>query len=392
LTKKLLVAGASYGDIPVIKEAKKLGYYVITAGNREKDLGHSYSDEHYLVDFSDKEAIYDLSKELSIDYIVPSCHDLSMITCSYVAEKLSLPGYDSYETTQNLHHKDKFRKISNEYNLMVPNAKYFDNINKAKVAMNSIYLPCIIKPIDLGGGKGISVVSEEKDLKLAIENAFKYSKLKKIVIEDYVEGTLHSFSCFIDDKKVIFYFADNEFSSVNPYGVSLSSSPSNNFDLVRSILIEQTEKIAEIYNLSNGLLHLQYLRNTQDITIIEFTRRTPGDWYGTPVRLSTGINYEYWVLQGFLNKSFSTFNSQKQNGFYSRYCLMSRQNGKIIDLVVDKSIEKNILNRFCWFQKGDMINDFKYQKFGLFFLKFENLNEMKNFVELATNLIKLEVE
>ncbi len=108
----MLLAGGSYGDIPLIKKAKELGFYVITSGNVKEDLGHNYSDECHLVDFSDKEELLLLAERLEIDAILPSCHDLSMISCSYVAEMLSLSGYDSYITTIRLHHKDKFRDIS----------------------------------------------------------------------------------------------------------------------------------------------------------------------------------------------------------------------------------------------------------------------------------------
>ena len=47
---RLLIAGGGYADIPLIKAAKKLGFYVITSGNREDDLGHQFSDETRLAE------------------------------------------------------------------------------------------------------------------------------------------------------------------------------------------------------------------------------------------------------------------------------------------------------------------------------------------------------
>jgi len=39
--KKLLIAGGGYADIPLILSAKKLGFYVITSGNRPDETWSS---------------------------------------------------------------------------------------------------------------------------------------------------------------------------------------------------------------------------------------------------------------------------------------------------------------------------------------------------------------
>lgn len=390
--KKLLLAGGSYSDIPLINEAKKLGFYVITSGNRVHDLGHKYSDEHHLCDFSDQDALLELAKKLQIQAIVPSCHDLSMVSCAFVAEKLKLAGYDSYETTLNLHHKDRFRRIADDINLMTPKAYSFDNILNAKKSSDIMPMPCIVKPIDLGGGKGISIIHDSNDLENAINYAFETSKAKKIVIEEFVEGSLQSFSSFIKDQKVVFYFGDNEFSSVNPYGVSTSTSPSKNFDLVKDKLIVEVEKIAAFLNLSNGLLHMQYLQDNDNINVIEFTRRMPGDWYSKPVELSTGINYAYWVLQSFLDGDFSELKHSEQVGYYSRHCLMAHSNGSIEKIYIDDNIRENIVEKFVWIDNIGTVEDFVYQKFGLFFLKYESLDEMEYKNMNINNFIKVDTK
>ena len=55
--KKLLIAGGKFADIPTIKSAKILGYYVITSGNNPNDLGHSFADEVVLCDYSDMDSM-----------------------------------------------------------------------------------------------------------------------------------------------------------------------------------------------------------------------------------------------------------------------------------------------------------------------------------------------
>jgi biotin carboxylase len=392
MKKKILIAGGSYSDIPLIKEAKKLGYYVITTGNRKEDLGHKFSDEYHLRDFSDKTSVLELAKKLNIDYIVPSCHDLSIVTCAYVAEKLGLPGYDSYEIALNLHHKDKFRNISNIINLPTPKYFAYDNIDKAREDLEILPISSIVKPIDLGGGKGISIVNKRDEFFKAINNAFKTSKSKRIVIEEYINGSLHSFSTFIKNQKVIFSFGDDEFSYVNPFGVSTSTSISKVFLKMKKNLIKITEKLVKYLNLKDGLLHMQYLFDGEKVYIVEYTRRMPGDWYNIPVELSTGINYSYWVLQSFLEGDFSKFKDKLQEGFYSRHCLMANKNGYIKNLIIHEDIRYNIIDSFIWLDKCRIVSNFTYEKFGLFFLKYSSFEELQEKTKKINNLIKLEVE
>ena len=47
-------------------------------------------------------------------------NDFAVISASYVAEKLGLPGYDSFQTTLMLHQKDKFKKIASKLKLNTP--------------------------------------------------------------------------------------------------------------------------------------------------------------------------------------------------------------------------------------------------------------------------------
>ena len=71
---------------------------------------------------------------------------------------------------------------------------------------NYINLPLIVKPVDLTGGKGITKVSRIKELREAMDKAFSASKAKRIIIEEYIDGSLHSFSTIIIGKVVAFYF------------------------------------------------------------------------------------------------------------------------------------------------------------------------------------------
>ena len=52
--------GGSLYQVYAIKEAVKMGYYVITCDYLPNNPGHQYAHEYYNVSTTDKEAVYEL--------------------------------------------------------------------------------------------------------------------------------------------------------------------------------------------------------------------------------------------------------------------------------------------------------------------------------------------
>jgi len=65
--KKALILGGSHRDIPLILAAKKLGFFVITLGDRDYYIGHSFSYKSYKIDFIDLEKVSKVLKDIFVD-------------------------------------------------------------------------------------------------------------------------------------------------------------------------------------------------------------------------------------------------------------------------------------------------------------------------------------
>ena len=96
---KALLLCASHNDLGLVGALRKLGYEILVTGNVPGQPGEKYADQYIQMDYSDKEAILRLARKEKIDVICQCCNDFGVYTAAYVAEKLGLPGYDSYETT-----------------------------------------------------------------------------------------------------------------------------------------------------------------------------------------------------------------------------------------------------------------------------------------------------
>ncbi len=387
--KKLLILNGSHSDIPLILAGKKLGFHVITTGNNPKLIGHSHADEYHCADFSDKDSILILAQKLKIDAICSCANDFGAITASYVAEKMSLPGHDTYKNCLTIHHKDKFKEFSLKNGIPTPKAQGFTEIKNALSCIDSFNLPLIVKPVDLTGGKGITRVFEKASLEAAVKKAFELSPQHRIVIEEFIDGTLHSFSSFLYKQKIQFYFSDNEYSYLNPNLVSTSAAPSTNIKEVAKILVSASEKIAGLLSLKDGIFHIQYIYKNGKPNIIEITRRCSGDLYPYPVNNATGLNWEDWIVKSSVGVDCGGFPEARQKGFYGRHCIMAPENGVVKNVVIEDNIKGNICDELIWWKKGDKINNYLVDKLGVVFLKFGSEKEMLQKVSRINQLIRV---
>lgn len=377
MQKKLLILNGSHSDIPLIEAGKELGYHVITTGNLPKLVGHAYGDEYHMANFSDKEEILSLATSLKIDAICACANDFGALTAAYVAEKLGLGGHDPYETALILHHKDKFKAFSKVNHIQTPPAESFDDLQEALKASSQFEYPLIIKPIDLTGGKGVTKVLEPEFLEEALQKAFNLSRVKKVVVEKFLVGTYHSFSTFLVNKKVASYFSDNELSYLNPFLVSTSAGPATALADVEAILVSESEKIASLLNLVDGVFHIQYILSEGRPYIIEITRRCSGDFYPLPVTHATGIPWAKWIVKAECGHDCQDFPvGVKQEGFCGRHCIMGPKNGVVANVLISEEIKNNIYDSFLWWHEGDTIDNYLVDKLGVVFLKYDSMAEM----------------
>ena len=171
-TVKVLLLCASHNDLGLIKGLKKLGCEIIVTGNIPGQIGEKYCDEYIQADYSDKEIILTIAKERTVDAICACCNDYGVYTAAYVAEKLCLPGYDSYETTCCLHHKDQFKELAKLLDLTTPWTVSFTKPEQALAFLEGTPYPVILKPIDASAGNGVSKIDSFSEAEDAVRKAF----------------------------------------------------------------------------------------------------------------------------------------------------------------------------------------------------------------------------
>lgn len=408
--KKLLLLGGSHAEIPLIKAAQELGWFVITTGNNRDGLGHPYADKTVFADFSDKEAMLELARAEGVSAVCSGCNDFALLSTAYVCEKLGLPGHDNYATSLQIHHKDKYRALATRLGIPTPQAKVVRNeqefeaaitgttfANKTTFASNPVPLtfPIIVKPVDLTGGKGIHRVANTEEARAAYKDATSRTREDHVVVEEFVQGTNHGFSAMLVKGKVAFAFADNEQYFVNKYLVSGANSPSTTAAAGLAKLRDYSERIARELNLVDGILHIQYIERADGTpVIIEICRRPPGDLYIKFVKYATDVDYPKYIIMAETGMDIATIPDAPTQGYWLRHCIMAGpeiKNGSTVrDVTFAPEIQDNIVEKFLWYKPGETIADKLTYKAGIVFFKFNSLAEMEDKTTRMPMLAKIQ--
>ncbi len=391
---RVLILQAGFNELGVIQELHNMGHYVISIGNQVGLIGQKEVDEYYPIDYSKKEEVLKFAIEHEIDYICACCNDTAVLTASYVAEQMKLSGYDTYENSELIAHKNLFKKFAIEHDIMtIPAASFHCEEDAETYIAKGVEYPIIIKPTDLSGGKGVSRCDSAEEAVESMKRAFAISREKNIVIEPFIEGTQHGFCTFLHKGKVVSCSSNNEYSVVNPYRVEIDTFPAEGIEKYKETLIGQVEKMAQILNLQDGIFHLQYMEKDGKVYILEAMRRIIGNMYSVPASKSSDFNWDYWQARAGIGASCDAVPTRmEEKGYFAYRAIIPPANGIVKNVVIDPALEPYIFDRIQLCEKGHVVTNYLSDTLGILFFQFETEQEMKTIMLDDYHKVRVEME
>ncbi|MDX8354711.1 hypothetical protein [Cognatiyoonia sp. IB215182] len=295
----VLLIGSSFSAMPMLAALKARSARVTVIGKYEADPCHAYGDASIYQDYSDADTLLRVCREEQFDYIVPTCNDYSYLAAAKVSAQLGYRGLDDLETTQIMHSKDHFRRFCAD--IGIPSPQILGVLERdTPITLTKLDGSALLKPVDSFSGRGIQIIDDIADLPAATEWTFEQSQRASAVLEEYVDGTLHSHTAFIAEGQIVWHDFIDEFCEVYPYQVDRSVYPSALCRDVRTEVQTVMETLVATLPLCDGLLHTQFMVSDTSFWIIECMRRCPGDLYGHHFKLALGYDYEAQYVAGFL--------------------------------------------------------------------------------------------
>lgn len=310
---KIAIIGANEFQNKLILKCKEKNIETHVFAWEDGAVGKEYCDYFYPVSIVEKEKILDKCKEIGIDGILSIGSDLAMLTVNYVAEELNLIG-NTIESTILSTDKFEMRKAFLNNNVSCPKFMIVkENIKDLK--NKEIDFPCIVKPTDRSGSRGVTKVEKYEELEIAIKKAINESFNKKVILEQYIGGKEYSMEFISDNGNHTFLAITEKFTTGSPNFIEkahLQPARINNETLERAI--EVAKKGLDALMVKNGASHIEIKIENNNIFIIEIGARMGGDFIGSDlVKLSTGIDFTELVLYKCLDKEI------KANKLYNKH-------------------------------------------------------------------------
>lgn len=384
MKKKVLLLGSSFSALPILKYLQKINFEVTVCGSIKSDPCHYFADNSIYINYLDVDKVEQEVKSKKYDYIVPSSNDTSYITCSKIAQNFNFLGIDSIEATNIIHNKEFFRKFCQKFNVISPKSETISLSNPKEINLN---FPLIVKPTDSFSGKGITKVNNQVELTLALNRIKEVSNDDSCVIEEFVDGTLHSYSAFVRNGEIMIDFFVDEFCTTYPYQVNCSNFPSRLSNILRNLVKTEVAKIIQNLNLVDGLLHTQFISDKEKFWIIESMRRAPGDLYGHMINLSTGFDYTAFYVNPFVGIKNENFKiSGEIEKPISRHTVSSKEKCYPISLSINFPFKNTeIVNLKT---SGQLMDEAPFDKHSILFFEHEVLNSLFDNTTKLSNIIK----
>ena len=184
--KKLLILGGNPETTPLVEIANNMGIKTIVSSGRHTDAAKKAAWKSYDVDGMDVPGLIALARDEKVDGVLVGVADILVPSYCKVCEALSLPCYATQKIVDVFAVKDVFKSTCERYGVHgIP--EYYLDADMKREDLDKIVYPVMVKPVDNGGGVGMTVAYNEEELKAGVKLALENSHKKRFIVERYME-------------------------------------------------------------------------------------------------------------------------------------------------------------------------------------------------------------
>ena len=289
--KRLVIIGASILQLPAIKKAKALGHYVAVADFNPNAVGIPYADEFYNASTIDIEAICKVAEEFKPDGIMTLATDMPMRSIAAATTRLGLSGI-SMDTAIKSTDKGEMIKAFKEHNVESPWFFIIEDVESLRDLLPTLSYPCILKPTDNAGSRGVMLVNSAAELMEAYQYSVSQSRGGLVILEEFLTGPEVSVEVMVVDGLPHVLQVTDKLTTGAPNFVEMghnqpSMLPTEDVDKIKDLACRAVKSVG----INCGPSHVEIKLTPTGPKMVELGARMGGDCITTHlVPLSTGVD------------------------------------------------------------------------------------------------------
>ncbi len=296
--KKVLIIGASVLQLPAIKKAKELGFTVGVIDYDPKAVGIPYADEYFNVSTIDIEGVAKTAKDFAPDGIMTLATDMPMRSIAEAAKVCGLPGI-SMDCAIKATDKAEMIRAFEAHGVAHPRYHVVSSREELEAAAQNVDFPCIMKPTDNSGSRGVVLVHDREELLSSYEYARSSSRGGSVIVEEYLQGSEVSVELLVLDGEPHVLQVTDKLTTGAPHFVEMGhSQPSRLNERALLSIRALAAAAAKAVGIHCGAAHAEIILTENGPKMVEIGARMGGDCITTHlVPLSTGVDMVRAVLE-----------------------------------------------------------------------------------------------
>lgn len=317
--KSLLFLGAIKSLCEPIQMAKDMGIYTIATDYLPDSPAKKVADKAYMVSTTDVDAVCQLCRDEHIDGLFTGYMDGMLTYAREICDRMGWPFYASYDQIRLSHDKSFFREQCIKYGVPCP-VDYTDEVMRKGTDVADVKFPLIIKPVDMYGGRGITIARDREELKRAFDYAMSFSPSKRIIVEEYMVGV----------EVTATYTMKNGEISLSRLGDKYISEDHEDCQSQGDILFMPSRYLKDYINTTNiaikkllkglkatdGTCFFQGIANSEKIALFECGYRPNGSADYRHISHENGINYIQMMIAHALTGEMAGYELSQDNPFF----------------------------------------------------------------------------
>ena len=291
-----MVLAAGLLQIPVIKKAREMGYYVIAADDDPNAPGMALADKAIVPGgLMNEEKMVSIAKEEQIDGVIHPCSEVAMSVMGRINDELQLCGI-SKEIAIRATNKHLMRVAFEVYGAPSPKSRCFKDVEIAWGSFCTDFSSdAILKPSRNSGSRGIAKISSSirgEEFAKLFERAKEESRDKSVMLEQFIEGPEFSVEIIVWKDKVHVLQVTDKKTTEAPYFVELGHSQPSQFpqEVVNDVRNAAVSGVKAL-GLTNCAAHAEVKYQNGRAYLMEIGARLGGDFISTELtHLSTGVD------------------------------------------------------------------------------------------------------
>jgi biotin carboxylase len=292
---RLLVLGAGPAQLGLLRAARERGVFVIACDRDPEAMGFEFADRRALVSAEDEAAVGMLAKAERVDGLIAPGIDWPVAIAARVAARLGLPHPITPDAAARCVSKQRQREWLGERGVSQPEWR----VTRGETAGAPV--PCVVKPADRQGQRGLTLVRERDELGEAVALAVSESRAGVALVEELVEGpelTVNAFS--VDGELYPLTVTDRLLAEPPAFGVAVAHAWPSEENVDSAVAV--VRGAVEALGIADGPTYTQVRLAPDGPRVMEVAARLGGGHDAELCQVALGVDLNGMAISAALGE------------------------------------------------------------------------------------------